>query len=298
MDTTSEFPLIDGKPFFMVSKEKILIPKKRVSHSDDNFDSDAFETLRSLQAGHFWYMGRRRFIHYAVKRFVPALKEARQQKLRAIDLGGGCGGWAGFLAAEEKELFSEVALADSSTDALSMAETYLPSTVNRYQIDLMDLPWTQRWDTAFLLDVLEHLDDDVGALKQVVKGMTPGGLIFVTMPAFEFLRSYNDDLAKHKRRYTKQGIRDLAAACNLKLVDTRYFNFFLSPLVYLTRVRTPKIDFTSATEVRALLNRTHSVPPYPVNLTMKAIFDAETPLGHIIPFPFGSSVLGVFQVFA
>jgi hypothetical protein len=46
---------------------------------------------------------------------------------------------------------------------------------------------------------------------------------------------------------------------------------------------------------QALMHQTHQVPPAPLNLALTAIFAAETPLGHWLRFPWGTSVLGVFR---
>jgi len=48
-------------------------------------------------------------------------------------------------------------------------------------------------------------------------------------------------------------------------------------------------------EILALLERTHRLPVPSVNALMKVIFDLETPLGLLLPFPWGTSILGVFQ---
>ena len=48
-------------------------------------------------------------------------------------------------------------------------------------------------------------------------------------------------------------------------------------------------------EVLAYLERSHRVPSPGVNFLMNLIFDLETPLGLWLPFPWGTSILGVFQ---
>ena len=44
-----------------------------------------------------------------------------------------------------------------------------------------------------------------------------------------------------------------------------------------------------------LQRRTHAVPPAPLNSLLTAVFALETPLGLMLPFPFGTSVLGIFR---
>ena len=74
------------------------------------------------------------------------------------------GGWVSYLARQWRQGFAPLALADSSMVALTLAAPVLPSTALRYQIDLMQLHMHEQWDVAFLLDVIEHMPDDLGAL--------------------------------------------------------------------------------------------------------------------------------------
>jgi hypothetical protein len=76
---------------------------------------------------------------------------------------------------------------------------------------------------------------------------------------------------------------------------SRYFMFLLSPLVLARRWRSPATTDMTPAERRALLARTHAVPTAPVNRLLGAIFSLETPLGWHLPFPWGSSILGVFE---
>jgi SAM-dependent methyltransferase len=180
--------------------------------------------------------------------------------------------------------------------ALSYAADVLPAGVSRYQIDLMRLEWRERWDVAFLLDVLEHIPEDEEALRQIHAALTPGGLLFVTTPALQRFWTYNDELAHHVRRYSRADFQRLAATCGFQCLDTRYFMFFLSPLLLASRLL-GRVDVARMTEAdrRALLARTHRVPNTAVNTALAAVFGAETPLGHRLSFPWGTSVLAVLR---
>ncbi len=281
---------------YQLNDDGIFVPPLPVRHANEAFDPAAFDLLYRMQKNHFWYVGRRNFIQHAVTRFVPRLRALRRQPLSAIDMGGGCGGWAAFLADQNPGLFSEVATSDTSLEALKLAGACVPSSIARYQIDLFSIQAERRWDVVFLLDVLEHIGDDEEALKQVARAVVPGGLIFVTMPALSFFHSYNDVLAHHHRRYSKAMLHSLAEGAGLQLLDSRYFNFLLSPLVLLSRIRKPKIDFQDPAAVRALLAATHQTPPSWLNKTLTWLFNLETPWGQRVSFPWGTSVLGVYQV--
>ncbi len=260
-----------------------------VQHRDEEYDQSGFDTLWAMQEKHFWYRGRHRFLLGALNRYQPA----GQPPWSAVDLGG-VGGWIRYLADRRPTQFSPLALADSSETALRMAGDALPTGVARYQIDLMNLGWEAQWDCAFLLDVIEHLPDDVQAMRQAAQALKPGGLLFVTTPALKQFWSYNDDLVHHLRRYTRKDYAALAQATDLELLDARYFMFLLSPLYWLARQR-PGVRGMSIEQQRQLLQDSHKVPSAPLNLALSAAFGAETPLGHWLRFPWGTSILGVFR---
>lgn len=282
-----EAPLSAGG--YAPGRDGIYRPAAPIQHRGSEYAEEGFDQLLQMQERHFWYRGRHRFLLAALDRHcdtgVPA---------DVIDLGGGCGGWVRYLAGRRPAWARSLALADSSPVALGAAATVLPPEVRRYQVDLMDLQWRDQWDAAFLLDVLEHLPDDAAALREAAAALKPGGYLFVTTPAFPAFWSYNDDFALHLRRYTRADFERLAAACELELRDARYFMFFLSPLYWLAR-RRPGIAELSDEEKHELFVRSHGIPATPVNGLLSAVFCAESPVGHYVRFPWGTSVLGVFK---
>lgn len=272
----------------------IFIPTPAVVHRDEEYDSRGFRLLREIQSRHFWYQGRHRFVLGALKLHLPAAFQ-RENALTAIDLGGGCGGWITFLQSCLPNRFTELALCDSSLHALELAGSVVGEDIARYQTDLLRLGWRDRWDVAFLLDVLEHIPADTEVMLRIRQALKPGGLLFVTTPALKCFWSYNDEIARHVRRYAKRDFARLAEATGLHLLRASYFMFFLSPLLWLRRLKRPDLSNMNKNEAFGLLERTHRVPVPPLNALMKLILDLETPLGLWLPFPWGTSVLGVFQ---
>ncbi len=272
----------------------IYIPAGRVAPSDAQYDPRQFQFLLKMQEQHFWYLGRHRFL---LRALTDALSDARQEHHLGIDLGGGCGGWIRYLQRCQPGLFQELALGDSSLDSLQMAANVVETSVCRYQLDIRELPacWRNRWDVTFLLDVLEHLEDDVQVMRQIGSILRPGGFLLVTTPALDFFWSSNDALVHHVRRYRRADFAKLADQSGLELIRTRYFMFWLSPLLVLRRLKRIDVQRLSEEERHALLEREHRIQPPWLNRTLATIFAAETPLGLRIPFPWGTSVLALFQ---
>lgn len=284
-------PEFSHDPAFQLSTDGVHVPRTAVSHRETDYPEDSFGILFEMQERHFWYRGRHRFVFGAMKQTLTRASG----RIRAIDLGAGCGGWLRYLEGRTEIAYSELAMGDSSMRALRLAATKLSPRIQRYQVDLLTLPWDKRWDAIFLLDVIEHVEHDVAVLHAAGRALRPGGLLYVTVPAIQSFWTYNDDLAHHKRRYSKGDFRGLAREVGLTLVKAAYFMFFLSPVLLLARARPPRLDRMTPEEIAALTRYTHRVPSAPLNAALGAVFAAETPLGLTLPFPWGTSLLGVFQ---
>ncbi|MBN2586546.1 MAG: methyltransferase domain-containing protein [Candidatus Fermentibacteraceae bacterium] len=272
----------------------ILVPRIRPVHRGDEYDEAAFETLLGMQRDHFWYRGRHRLILDSLRRELGKFPP-KSACPSAIDIGGGCGGWLEYLHERSPALFSELAMGDSSEKALAMAGDVVGEFASRYLLDLMALPWTGEWDVVFLLDVLEHVPDDLGALKKTAEILRPGGLVFITAPALKQFWTCNDRIAGHRRRYSRKDIETLGVSAGLKPVRTSYFMFLLSPLLFLTRMFSRLPGSATREDERALLERTHRVPPRPLNALLSWIFFLETAMIRHLRFPWGTSVLAVLR---
>lgn len=283
--------LLDGP--YSLNADGIYARLPAVKHRDDEFNEAQLEIYAEIEARHFWFAGRRRFVMCALRNHLPRFFNERS--LSVIDLGAGTGGWIAHLAAAMPHCCSELAMADSSPRALKLASAVAGPSVARYHVDLRRLGWQDRWDIAFLLDVIEHIAEDECVLHQIARALRPGGLLFVTTPALNALRTYNDDIERHIRRYSCGEFQRLAGRCNLQLVDARYFMFLLSPVLLASRLLGPRVERMTAEERLSCYRRTHRVPWAPLNALLRFVFSLETPLGHRIRFPWGTSLLGVFR---
>jgi SAM-dependent methyltransferase len=281
--------------FYQQDTEGVFVPYIPVTHRDEEYDQQGFETLLQMQQDHFWYCGRHRFLRAAVRRTLGLSQNALRRQLTAVDLGGGCGGWIAYLHQKARGIFGELALADSSRKALDLAGSVLPVETPRYHVDLLNLHWRERWDVIFLLDVLEHMPQDALVMSEIARALKPGGVLFLTTPALERFRTWNDEAVHHYRRYACKDLRQLASKTGLELLDARYFMFFLSPFLLASRLKRPPLETMSQAEIAELLARTHCVPSPVVNSICAMIFAAETPLGLLVPFPWGTSILGIYR---
>jgi SAM-dependent methyltransferase len=148
-----------------------------------------------------------------------------------------------------------------------------------------DIPFPDAWaDAALLLDVIEHLDDDVAAVRAAQRTVRRGGLVIVTVPAYAWLWSGHDVALGHRRRYTARQLRRTLATSGLRVEHIGYFNTMLFPAIAAVRLAK-----------RLAGDRRHDLhrPSAAVNRVLTGLFALER---HVVlrpGLPFGSSILAV-----
>lgn len=93
-------------------------------------------------------------------------------------------------------------------------------------------------DLVLMMDVIEHVADDVGLVADYVGKVPSGARFAVTVPAFMWLWSGHDVFLEHHRRYTLAGIARVLEQAGLRIEAGHYFYGALLPLV--AAVRTAK----------------------------------------------------------
>jgi SAM-dependent methyltransferase len=91
-------------------------------------------------------------------------------------------------------------------------------------------------DLVLMMDVLEHVPDDVALAGEYAEMARPGTHFIVTVPAFAFLWSGHDVFLEHYRRYTLAGIERVLRAAGLRIERGCYFYGALFPLVAAARL--------------------------------------------------------------
>lgn len=81
-----------------------------------------------------------------------------------------------------------------------------------------------------MLDVVEHIEDDVAALAAMRDCLAPGGKILITVPAHQWMWSAHDVVNHHKRRYSKAALKAALDKAGLSPTHFGYFNSLLFPL--------------------------------------------------------------------
>jgi len=173
---------------------------------------------------HWWYRGRLRIVLGEVERL--------ELPRGALILDAGCG--SGHVLAELGRA-GEAWGIDASPRAVAASRRRGLEQVIQGRIERLPYP-----DASFrlvtCLDVIEHLDDDVEALRELRRVTAPGGHLVVTVPAYPSLWSRHDELNHHRRRYVLSTLGDAAARAGWQLERASHFNTVLLPPAALVRV--------------------------------------------------------------
>jgi SAM-dependent methyltransferase len=177
------------------------------------YEAHDLRILAGLEERHFWFRARRRIIVDALQRWF---RDARSY----LEIGSG----TGYVASGIREAFPEWRVAAS--DALA-------GGAGRLRIDARNIPFARAFDVVGAYDVLEHIEDDRGALGQFREACRPGGGILLTVPQHAWLWSPADRYAHHHRRYRREDLLSLLRECGFEIVGSTSFHTLNLPLFFL-----------------------------------------------------------------
>jgi glycosyltransferase involved in cell wall biosynthesis len=94
-------------------------------------------------------------------------------------------------------------------------------------------PTAEKFDTIICLNVVEHLENDLGALRNIFDALQENGRAIVLVPCGPGLYGTLDEVLGHYRRYTKPQLAEVAARAGFHLESLLSFNRFGSPAWWL-----------------------------------------------------------------
>jgi SAM-dependent methyltransferase len=240
-------------------------------------DRRMYERAAAAHEAHWWFTGRRAILD----RLLASL--ALPPAARILEVGCGAGvnlpvlRARGSVAAVEQDAFSRELVRERHN--VEVLPGSLPD----------DLPYAGRkFDLVCLFDVLEHVERDQDALCALRERLAPEGMMLVTTPAYQWLYSSHDVQTHHFRRYTAARLSHIARAASLRPLRVGYFNTLLFPLAVLRRLTTRASKAAAADDL--------ALPPPLVNRLLHRVFAAESKLIGRTFFPYGLSVIGLFQL--
>lgn len=251
--------------------------------STQGFNPDYFALLHEVEQRHFWFRARNRAIA-SVLRGLDLPKASRVVEV-------GCG--TGNALSQIHSVFPSGILVgvDRFGEGLRFARTRVSCSL--VQADMNALPFDSGFDAVCLLDVVEHLADDIDALRVARGLLAENGTLLLTVPAEPSLWSYFDEAAGHQRRYTAAELRARLEQAGFRVEYITHFMTALYPLVRFVRAGRKNRGRIAAEERDARTVREFRVVPV-INACLEALLWPECAfLRRRRALPFGTSLLAV-----
>lgn len=242
-------------------------------------DKSVYLDLIKIQDTHWWYVGRKKLLMNVLVKYIN--KENRNRNI--LDLG--CGTGAMLKVAKQ---YGNVYGMDYNSSAVAYCNDILHENVKQGSLPNKVPYKNNMFDVIMCLDVLEHVKEDVESLETIFNLLKNNGIAIITVPAFQFLWGYNDDLVHHFRRYTKDDLISKSKNVGFSIINYSYFNVFLFPGIYLVRklkkilnIQKPDLEETPKDNI--------------INKLLRIIFLFEIKLQKYIRFPFGVSIFIILK---
>lgn len=227
--------------------------------------------MYELESEHWWFWGKRRLMQRLLGRRLAT------PGLRILDIGCGAGA-----NAMEMSAFGSVTASDRSLDALAFVRLRGIDRVVAAQAPR--LPFADgSFDLVTAYDVIEHVEDDVGFVRELARVLAPGATLAVHVPAWPSLWSGHDVALEHKRRYTRAGLKTLISGAGLRIDRLAWTNCAIFLPVAISRWLHHR--FGTGEDSANL-----GVVPAPLNALLRAVYRVEATLAATTGLPFGVSL--------
>jgi SAM-dependent methyltransferase len=237
-------------------------------------ERSVYREMAELDQRHWWYRARRAILADLIRREIAPPADAR-----ILEIGCGTGHNLEMLGR-----FGQLDAIELDDESRSIAEKRLGRDIMSARLpELAGIP-DRHYDLIAALDVIEHIDDDVGAVGAIAMKLKPGGKFIMTVPAHPWMWSAHDVVNHHKRRYSRRALRRLIEGSPLRLQRIGYFNSLLFPLAIADRL---------ASKLRGKDDADVKLPSPPVNSALETVFAAERHLVGRLPLPPGLSLFAV-----
>ena len=240
--------------------------------------------LYELEENYWWFVGMREITQALLDPILP------NRPARVLDAGCGTGGMLTWLTRYSEA--GSITGIDFSETALQFCSRRRPQHLACASVS--DLPFADNtFDLITSFDVLQHVGDgnDSRALAEFHRVLRPGGIAFVRVAAYQWLRSGHDDAIAVQRRYSLPDLSAQVQRAGFVIRRATYANTLLFPVAAVKRmVFTPKGQAHAESEVKPWskgLEWMNGVLKFPLTVEAIAL--------NSIDFPFGVSAICIAE---
>ena len=240
---------------------------------------DEYAKMYELEDVYWWFQGRKKIILNLMHRYI----NDKSGKVKVLDLG--CG--TGLIMDSLNYRYHPLGL-DFSGKALDYCRKRGLHELICGDVSRMPLA-SQQIPVIVALDLIEHVEDDNALMKEMLRILEPGGLLFITAPAYKFLWGEHDEALYHFRRYEAKELKALLKKHNFHILKFSYAISFLTAPIIIFRWLRNLLRKKSAPKTHLI------VLPRIINRLLLLILHLEAWLLRFINFPFGVSLVAVAQ---
>lgn len=176
-----------------------------------------YHSQYQAENSYWWFVARNKILEKTVRFFCNSDKN-----LNLLDVGCGTGGFAALL----KDDFNVIGI-DTSDIALEYSSKRgIKHLHNCYLKDFDKKPYGSI-NAITMLDVIEHIEDDFGVVKEAYDLLEVGSYMIASVPAYQWLWSRHDEIHMHYRRYNLEQFKKLFKNAGFKIVYASHFNTIL-----------------------------------------------------------------------
>jgi len=236
---------------------------------------EEYEIMHAQEMRHWWFRGRRLVLMDLVRRATSG-----GGRPRILDYGCGTGG-----NSDELARMGEVVGVEPNAAAVALANARGAAQFCRGSGVALPLA-AGSFDVVVASDVLEHIERDIDAVREIGRVLRPGGALVFSVPAHPWLFGAHDTALWHYRRYTRSGVRRLLAEAGLREEWLSYWNAALFVPVCAYRLL--------ATRIHGDAPRSNvDVTPSALNEPLAAVLAVEAAILRHVRLPWGLSLLGI-----
>jgi SAM-dependent methyltransferase len=236
---------------------------------------DIKRLLRYSQMGkeHWWLLGKYSILNDLFYKYFSVPKT----KALVLDIGSAGGEFLSRVRIDSRKI-----AVDINCDILKYIKQE-NCGIEVFRANAKKLPFRDNsFDALFLIDVIEHVKEDLMVLEEAYRVLKPGGILEISVPAFNCLFGRHDVLYGHLRRYNKKQLEIKLKQSGYVIVKTSYIQpLFFLPLYFKNKVlhQTQEDNFVRL--------------PGPLNYLLTKLISYESIFLRFMNFPFGATLVNI-----
>jgi len=253
-----------------------------IEHNHSRMSEKLLATFFEVEETHWWWIGR--------KNIIKSLLYSKRLKNKNIILDAGCGTGSNITFFSQFGTTYGIDISSTATKFCRMR-----GIKNVLTGDVSKLPYKNSFfDIVSCMDVLEHIENERKAIKEIFRVLKPGGVFILTVPALPFLFSKHDNAQGHFRRYNRKYLSKLLKSCGFEKDRISYFNTLLSFPIIIFRLLSKLEPFSGLADFDAKINY-DIYKAHVFNKLLASIFSLEAKMLKKTDIPFGVSLVAFYK---